>query len=192
MYMFWYSLQLQGILTHYFTVVLCDQCKYKNAVFATLTSLVSNYCITVTCFGHLLWPSSGFLEIIAAKWHERTLFYIPSKWWTVEFQFSCCIPVKQKICGKLVLCYMLVDVPTTKCQESSAVQEMPHQCSISLEMASLLSDWTRKRCALVSITCGHKTQNICTSTDRLCLCMVQLWYPFNRCGNGFVALQMVG
>jgi len=33
----------------------------------------------------------GLLEVIIAKW-----LYIPSKWWTVKFQFSCCIPVKQK------------------------------------------------------------------------------------------------
>jgi len=127
------------------------------------------------------------LEIIIVKWHEHTLLYIPSKWWTVEFQFSC----ETKDCGKLFLCHMLVHVPTAKCQESSAAQEMPHQCSISWKMASLPSDWTRKRCAVVSSTCEHKTKNMCTSTDRLCLCMVQVWYPFNRFGNGFVALQMV-
>jgi len=51
---------LRGIPTHYFTLVLYDQCNYEDAVFTTLYFLLSNYCIIVTCFGHLLWLSSGF------------------------------------------------------------------------------------------------------------------------------------
>jgi hypothetical protein len=109
MYTFGYSIQLKGILTHYFTVVLCDQCKYKDAVFTTLTSLLSNYCITVTCFGHLSWPSPGFSEIIIVERHEHTLLNIPSKWWTVEYEFSCCIPVKQTIVASwsFVICWCM-------------------------------------------------------------------------------------
>jgi hypothetical protein len=50
----------------------------------------------------------GLSEIIIAKWHERTLLYIPSKWWTVEFEFSC-VPVKQKIVAScsFVICWCM-------------------------------------------------------------------------------------
>ena len=94
---------------NYFTIVFYGQCKYKDAVFTTLSSLLSNYCITVACFGHLLWPSSGFSEIIFMKWHECTLLYIPSKWWAVEFQFSYCIPLKQTIVASycFVVCWCM-------------------------------------------------------------------------------------
>jgi len=148
------------------------------------------YCLIIASLWRVLVTFCDYLRAFGDNYREMALHSIK--------MMDCEIPVfllytcETKDCGELLLCHTLVHVPTTKCQESSAVREMPHQCSISRKMASLLSDWTRKRCALVSSTCGRKTRNVCASTYRLCLCMVQVWYPFNKCGNGFVVLQMVG
>ena len=153
------------------------------------------YCLIIASLWHVLVTFCGHLQAFGDNCREMVWTYIALH--SIKMM-DCGIPVfllfscETKDCGKLLLCHMLVHVPTTKCQESSAVQEMPHQCSISQKMPSLPSDRTRQRCAVVSSTCGHKTQNVCTSRDRLCLCMVQVWYPFNGCGNGFVALQLVG
>lgn len=64
-------------------------------------------------------------------------------------------------CGKLLLCRMLVHVPTTKCQESSAVQEMAHHCSISWKKAGLLSDDQAAVCTGIQYLWAQNTEHVC-------------------------------
>jgi hypothetical protein len=58
----------------------------------------------------------GLSEIIIVKWRECTLLYIPSKLCTMEFQFSSCIPVKQKIVAScsFVICWCMFPLQSVR------------------------------------------------------------------------------
>ena len=65
----------------------------KHTVCPTLAFLLPNYSITATCFGPLLWPSSGSSQIIIKKSHTCTMSNTAPNQRTVESQ-NCRVQLK--------------------------------------------------------------------------------------------------
>ena len=73
-------------------------------------------------------------------------------------------------------------------RQAFSVREIHYR--LSWKMAALLNDWTRKKCALLSDSCGLNTQN--PWPFAYWQCMILMWCPSDKCGNGVVTFQVVG